>query len=440
MILGASYSCFNGLHLPCSFYVDKKNARKVLVLPPMKSTFVEWVKDSAAAKRYALITFAVCIAYYILECINGRAQMADFRVYYDAANAFLFDTQLYGKSFGVSSGFYKYSPFAAIPFIPLAIMPYAVASVIYYLLLTLAFIWWPLRLIYEIAKHSAQVEPKKTGIIIFLSVLFLADHIERELHLGNVNLFLLIASLYVYTALEKGQSIKAGIIFGIILLFKPHFVILFPYLIWKGKWKAVATSFITLFIGFLLPVVVKGWYDNLEIHTQWLQAMRDHNISLEDSANTIYGIFNRFLLKGSAGAALVIILLALTAAGFVIFLIRNRKLSGNNHVRFIEFFVLIAAIPNLAHTDTEHFMWTWPLIAYSIVVISLKGLRAHWSSAALMTIAFIPYCLNSPDIVGAETRWLFDEGGLLGVSNLILILVAIQLYMNQTKNAVRITE
>jgi len=389
----------------------------------MKSTFIEWVKDSAAAKRYALIAFAICIAYYILEYINGRAQMADFRVYYDAANAFLFDTQLYGKSFGVSSGFYKYSPFAAIPFIPLAILPYAVASAIYYLLLTLAFIWWPLRLIYEISKHSPQVELKKTGIIIFLSVLFLADHIERELHLGNVNLFLLIASFFVYRALEKGKSIKAGVIFGIILLFKPHFVILYPYLIWKSKWKTIATSLITLFIGFLLPIVVKGWYGNLEIHTQWLQAMRDtqwlqamrdHNISLEDSANTIYGIFNRFLLNGSAGATLVVILLALTAAGFVVFLIRNRKLSGNNHVRFVEFFVLIAAIPNLAHTDTEHFMWTWPLIAYSIVVISLKGLRAHWSSALLMAIAFIPYCVNSPDIVGAETRYLFDEGGLLG--------------------------
>lgn len=402
----------------------------------MKLNFTEWVKSSIAAKRYALIAFAICTVYYILEYINGRAQMADFRVYYDAANAFLFDTQLYGKSFGVSSGFYKYSPFAAIPFIPLALLSYAIASAIYYLLLTIAFIWWPLRLVYDAAKHHPQFDLKKTGIIIFLSVLFLADHIERELHLGNVNLFLLIASYFVYLALEKGQSVKAGIIFGVILLFKPHFVILYPYLIWKGKWKTMATSVGTLFIGFLLPALVKGWDGNMEIHTQWLQAMRDHNISLEDSANTIYGIFNRFLLDGKAGAMLVIILLVLSATAFVIFLIRNKKISGSNDIRFIEFFVLVAAIPNLAHTDTEHFMWTWPLITYSIIVLSLKGIRTHWLLALFMAIAFIPYCVNSPDIVGAEIRFLFDEGGLLGLSNLILIFVAIRLYIQQTKKAV----
>ena len=111
---------------------------------------MSWLRQSAAAKRFVIITFLLCLGYYILETINGRAQMADFRVYYDAANAFLHNTQLYGKSFGVSSGFYKYSPFACIPFIPLAVFPYAVASVIYYLLVTFSMIWFSLYLVFLI--------------------------------------------------------------------------------------------------------------------------------------------------------------------------------------------------------------------------------------------------------------------------------------------------
>ena len=83
----------------------------------------------------------LCLGYYALEWTNGRAQMADFRVYYDAANALLHSDTLYGKAFGVSSGFYKYSPFACIPFIPLALLPYGLASALYYLLTTAAIIF-----------------------------------------------------------------------------------------------------------------------------------------------------------------------------------------------------------------------------------------------------------------------------------------------------------
>ncbi len=401
----------------------------------MNSDFWDWFKSSAAAKRYAVIAFVICIAYYVLEYINGRAQMADFRVYYDAANAFLHDTQLYGKAFGVSSGFYKYSPFAAIPFIPLAVLPYTIASGIYYLLMTIAFIWWPLKLIHYVATKHNDFNIQKTGAIIFISVLFLADHIERELHLGNVNLFLLIASFFAFKALVKNENIKAGIIIGIIILFKPHFVILLPYLAWKKKLKSILSSIAAVFAGFLIPAVLKGWNGNIQIHEQWLQAMRDHNISLEDSPNTVYGIINRFFLRGDSGATLVLALLVVVAACFVWFLVRNKKKWGNSSIRFIEYFVLIAAIPNLAHTDTEHFMWTWPLITFAVIVLSLGHLQKKVIIIILLTLAFIPYCINSPDIVGHEVRFLFDEGGLLGVANVILILTTVYLYINRTKDS-----
>ena len=73
-------------------------------------------------KGFAIAVTLLCLGYLALEWYNGRAQMADFRVYYDAANALLSGKTLYGKAFGVSSGFYKYSPFACIPFIPLALL------------------------------------------------------------------------------------------------------------------------------------------------------------------------------------------------------------------------------------------------------------------------------------------------------------------------------
>jgi hypothetical protein len=42
----------------------------------------------------------------------------------------------------------------------------------------------------------------------------------------------------------------------------------------------------------------------------------------------------------------------------------------------------------------------------------------------LLTLAFIPFALNSPDIVGSKIRLLFDEGGL-GVANVLILVCAL---------------
>jgi hypothetical protein len=402
----------------------------------MNNDFLIWLKNSRAVKRYAITAFILCIAYYILETINGRAQMADFQVYYGAATAFLNDTPIYGQAFGVSDvGFFKYSPFASLPFVPFALLPYTPASILYYLIMTAAFILWPLYLFHYLTHKHISIDWKKTGVIIFLSVLFLADHIERELHLANINLLLLIMCFACYHALCSDKQWRSGIWMGIILLFKPHFAILLPYLFWKQKWKALLSTALTVGVGFLLPALFKGWTHNFTIFNQWLDAMREHNTSLEDSPNTIYGLINHYILGDNSGPMLVMVLLGLVAALYIWFLMRNKQIARNKDIRFIEFFVLVAAIPNLAHTDTEHFMWTWPLIMFSIITLMSGRIKGIWPSIIVMTLAFIPFCLNSPDIVGRTLRDLFDEGGLLGLANIALIINAIYLYYRSQKTA-----
>jgi hypothetical protein len=42
----------------------------------------------------------------------------------------------------------------------------------------------------------------------------------------------------------------------------------------------------------------------------------------------------------------------------------------------------------------------------------------------LLTLAFVPFALNSPDIVGSKIRLIFDEGGL-GLANVMIIACAL---------------
>jgi hypothetical protein len=378
--------------------------------------------------RFAVIAWLAGIAYLILEMINNRAQMADFRVYYDAASALLNNSNMYGEAFGVSSGFYKYSPAASLPFVPFVLLPYSISSCIYYILVLYAIVWFMIVLVREISGENLQ----RQGLILLLVTLFLADHLERELHLGNVNLFLLIACFAVYRSIIQGKKLLAGIVYAIVLLFKPHFLILLPYWIWRKEWKMIGFAAASVVMGLFLPALLKGWQGNMDLLQQWMAAIRDHNVQLYESPNTVYGLVNVVLPESMNRTWLVPVLLLLTAMLFLTFMLKNKKHPKQERL-FIEMFLLVALIPNLVHTDTEHFMWTWPLIAFSIIRLMHRENRYRRTQIVILALTFIPYCLNSPDLVGKQTRYLFDEGGLLGLANLLIIVVGVWLYQQKAQ-------
>jgi alpha-1,2-mannosyltransferase len=386
--------------------------------------------------RFNVVVVLLCLAYLALEWNNGRAQMADFRVYYDAADALVHGDTLYGKAFGVSSGFYKYSPFACLPFIPLTFLPYAVASVLYYLLLTAALIFF----LWRVTEEVSQGQLKQRLAIAALSGLLLIDHLERELHLGNINLFLLILLFEVYRLLIRKKDWQAGALYGLILLFKPHFLLLLPYLLWKRKLRAAGATVLSVIIGLLLPALGVGWNENLRLLQFWGFTIGDHNVALQHSPNTFYGLMNHAFLGGVAGPILIVVVLALVAAGIAGWLIYNDRRHGktlSTDIRYEEYFLLIGLVPNLVHTDTEHFMWVWPMLV--LAVCAALNTKANYRVAiiCLLALAFIPFAVNSPDIVGKHWQLLFDEGGL-GVAN-VLILVAAMIVARSENHSIRLT-
>ena len=68
----------------------------------------------------------LCLFFYILQNVNDRFWMNDLVVAYTAAQQLLSGQQIYGKAFGLGSGFYKYSPFTLFLFIPFAFLPFFV--------------------------------------------------------------------------------------------------------------------------------------------------------------------------------------------------------------------------------------------------------------------------------------------------------------------------
>ncbi|MFM1931488.1 MAG: hypothetical protein RL226_791 [Bacteroidota bacterium] len=367
----------------------------------------------------------------VLNFINNRFTLYDFQVYYDACGRLLSGESPYGEAFGVSSGYYKYSPAAAWLFAPFHLFGWMGARVVYFLLLTAA-IGWGLRKVYDdLVAWSGRADLAPVWWVV---VITLAGHFSRELLLGNVN-WLLFLGAYCTFVDRKKKPLLAGLFIGLVLAFKPHFVVVLPWLFVRGYYKLL--GYALSFFVFLMfsPALIAGWESHMNLLNEWLVAMQSHNTSLAESPNTLYALLGGWMEPRLAIVAILLLVAATTLA----FIRYNKAREGEewrkNANEMVEFFTLVALIPNLVHTDTEHFMWTMPLLVMGAAW--LREEKSLWRNAGwvLWVLCMIPYTLATPDLWGSERALWLQESGALGAANVVFIALGIIGFLRQ-RNAV----
>ncbi len=367
------------------------------------------------ARLFALLP----VLYLVLLFINHRFQLSDFNVYYGAADALMNGEQVYGKAFGLSSGFYKYSPEVLVPFLPFSLLKYDVAAVLFYLI-NAGII---LLLLNEFKQtfFRSYKWGKEVWFFLIVTVLFFGDQLERELFLGNVNALLLLLTLWTVRSIENKQHAKAGLIYAVVLCFKIHFLILLPYFILKKEWKVLLFTIVGL-IGLAITLFICVPNRFVVLHSQWLKAVQAHNVQLDHSPNTIYFFIQKSLSSlhmAVVPAAAVLIGLAIAGLTYLKFIWKNigKGFQAN------EALILLALIPILTHTDTEHFLWAMPFFLMMLITISTWNKKCKMFGAGILVLASIPFLFNSPDIVGKTLSKQLDEGGL-GCSLILLLLLS----------------
>jgi hypothetical protein len=109
-------------------------------------------------------------------------------------------------------------------------------------------------------------------------------------------------------------------------------------------------------------------------------------------------------------------------------------ISGLTYLKFIwknvgkgfqsnEALLLLALIPVLTHTDTEHFLWAMPFFLMILMTISTWNKNGKIIGYAALVLASIPFLFNSPDIVGKGLSKQLDEGGI-GLSLMLLLVLS----------------
>jgi len=390
------------------------------------------LKDLYRSRWYfsLILIFSVLVIYMFLEIRNNRFWLHDFEVYCRAADRVISGENLYR---GDIDGFYKfkYSPVCAVLYIPFTVIPLWAAKVVYWLFLS-AVICACFYLSLLLTKPGFRQEPPSgVNSTMLLAALILGVHMERELHLGQVNQILLLCYLATAYFISKGRDMAASIILAAGIFIKPFGLIFVPYLIFKRRFRPA--------ILFLLFTLILAAVPNLFYGPEQLQGQYDrwfHEITTELSAkqdlfgngnHTLFSILARFtplrLVDFTPRTALLYqatVLIAL--AGCLLFLLK-RKVNGIA----LEFAILTGLIPLLTFTSYNAFGFLD--LAVFLVLFQFKYLTALPKAAAIL--GFVYLGMNIYDLLGHRIWTFINDISLVSIGALLILMVVVVLRISK---------
>ncbi len=385
--------------------------------------------------KFIITALIICGAIFTIENINGRFWLNDFKVYYLAAKALLNGDPIYGVSFGLKSGLYKYSPYSLFLFLPYTIFSYKIASILHFLIITFSAIASLIvikKLITDYIFISQKVKENLLLVIVFICAI---NHITRELHLGNINIIILLLTTLAVLLMLKDRQIFAGILFGIVMVTKPYFLILILPLLAYKKRDTVISLILSILFFILLPALFFGVTENIAIHKEWFRELMAHSSALE-SFQTFGSLIRRYIYHDIPENFHFYAIAVVSLLYILYFRIKNRQVTNDNNSSsqkrkinlIVDCFLLIAIIPNLIITDDQHFLLSIPIIAILLWYVYLKK---NYFLIGGFVLLMICYGGDSPDILGSQLSRQVENMGILGISNLIMIAAVIFLTLRK---------
>src|SRR5208283_59124 len=109
------------------------------------------------------------------------------------------------------------------------------------------------------------------------------------------------------------------------------------------------------------------------------------------------------------------------------------EIKENNFV--FEFFLLLALVPNITVTDSEHFLLSIPLITFIIHLLFEKKESIAYKIISIACL--VMFGLNMRDIVGKDISLMLTNIGILGLANFLIILFCITVHIKQMKDPLK---
>jgi hypothetical protein len=361
---------------------------------------------------------AFCLLFTLVELNNHRLWTSDFQVYYEATRDFFAGNNPYVHNYGLDTGYFKYTPFTLYLFSPHTLVSFGAGQFIHLALLSLSLIV-SFTVLRRLTEKYVSAVPAGLAYLVFACV---AIHLTRELHLGNINLLLLLLFTLGARSLLAGKDFPPALWWSLMLILKPIMILVVLPLILQRKWKMLAymAGFGLFFL--LFPALHVGWQGNIVLWQDWLKAISAHGEYLTsfNAIGTLVQVHTGF------GAGWTVALLCL---GIVVFLmVRQQLKEGPNAVTAFTWAAVFAAfVPNFFVTDTEHFLLSAPLLF--LLLAELRN--AAWYYRIGFALGMLCFAFNSTDLLGSELSNVVYSNGLLGIGNLLFLLTYILVRLNR---------
>jgi len=365
----------------------------------------------AAKRSAALLVLAAIVLFSLVFLIRMKDEMADFEVNYKAGQRIRSGETLYRTADGHWQ--FKYPPFSAFLYVPLTLLPLALAKAVWFGLIVAASVS-------IIVISSKLIDYKYDTFLspVLVTVLVMGRYFFREIQLGQINAlitFLLVALIWL---LARSQTAAAaavgGALGGLATALKPYALVFFPYFALRKKWTALALGLAVLSLAIFAPALSYGWKGNLIVLGEWRSSLAASTPSLLSSQDNVSLI--GFLMKRTHDQSVSLVVYGIILAalgGLVLFLLhRGSRLSQST---VLDGFLLLALIPLISplgwdytflcaapavmlicrHYDKYRPFWKGFLV-FNFLIISLslydlmgRGLYATFMSSSIITLDFL---------------------------------------------------
>ena len=330
----------------------------------------------------------------------------------------------------IEDGFYhyKYSPVAALFFIPFAVFPFGAAKVLYWFFLSsvICFGFYLSILMLE-PGFRRRDDFRPINNCVLLSALVVSVHFVRELELGQVNHLLLVVYLCAMYLFWKNRQLLCALMLSASFFLKPFSLIFLPWFLLRKNWKIC---------GYFLGGIVSVWVGCRpfiraaknpiaipRMDVQELSIELSHKQDLLAKENhTVFSLVARYTPLRFTPIVTTYAHYYQLSILFIIgllFLYILKKAPGPPHRNFVlEGAFLINLIPLLSFTS--HNAFGFVELSVILMLYYFKQLPRWLKITAIAGMVLSGG--NIYDIVGKKLWGVFNDASLVGIGGLVLLI------------------
>ncbi|QLL07004.1 glycosyltransferase 87 family protein [Mycobacterium vicinigordonae] len=380
--------------------------------------------------------FAWLFVGYLLWA-RSYTDLIDLLVYRAGGHAVLTGHSIYAADFAAANQSpnglsFTYPPFAAVVFVPLAIVPVGVAKTLMLLLnATAALLLFTLTVVATQGNWgrlrswralTAPISPKTAVVLVFAAIVFtLSVPVEHNMTYGQVNL--LLAAAVALDILPPWVPWPRGLLVGVAVAIKLTPAVFVGYFLVTRAWRPLAVSLVTTVLA-----VVVGWLVAPADTVRYLTSTAFDPARIGglaySSNQSVRGIVERLPMLDSvhgavwATATVLVIVLAATAIAV------NRQ-RGDTVAALLSaaFIGLLCSPVSWGH----HWVWLPVAAVYFLMRwASLGAARNLMAGLLIAAISFWAPWAHLPNSEDRERLWTSGQhllGSVWGITALALLIV-----------------